>query len=534
MKYQINNRIRWLITAVFFLLSCFVVVWARRVALSNISGNALLEMVDSLTKGNKARQVVTAEILFISGRMIAQTAFKESSHIIKAAWAFPIAVILWTVESLTLLLIGIPYNRISMGLFYFAVLLTVAVRAKDEIKQIDMQDLIRECIVFLGLSFIFSSGVLPTYMSSDSYYYVMQYGQILAKAHSLSFDTAGAFMTWTGITPAILSSLAAFCSFETIIVLFYHMMCSMMICFCYSVYDEVKQDRKESEALFIAVLSTVCLMIIPSFELLSSWIISNAYCMFFLFFFMQGSYTYANKGKGNKGILLIVSGMGVCLALSRAEMCVTMAVLIYIASCLDMNRREMLFLSVPMAISQILFLIRLDWQMTSSGKGVFDNMLTPAIQAVMVAAVIGIIIYVCFMDRQFFRFLHDKMKWVVFAVLPAACVGICAPNPEKWGTSIKATWYNLTTQFWGLTPLLILILAVLVLIFVRKLNFQLMFSFGYIFASFLICLARKQPLRDGFGDSCNRVLISALPVVLFALLSTLFTCKSNRIEKSSI
>lgn len=524
MKSRNDNRIRWCITACFLAVSCLILIVSRRIAVSNINGNALFELVSSLTEGNKIRQIIAAEVLFIAGRLITETILHKESSSVKVVWAFPVAVIAWTAESLFLLLTGIPFSSVTMALLFIVILICIVARGWKNIIQSDKQEFVRECLIFLSLSIIFSAGVLPTFMSSDSYYYVMQYGEILAKVHALTFDTAGAFMTWTGITPALLSSLAAFCGFETIITFFYHLVCSMLLCFGISLYDSasgVTADKKRS--VFMAALATGCLIIVPSFELLASWIISNTYCMVFSFFLMQGLYMYAMGENRSPEILIMLSAIVTCLTLSRAELCVTMAVIIFIATYLKFSKKEMLVLSVPMAAAQILFLLRLDIQMSHSRKAVYDNMLTPQVQTIMVVAVLGAVIYCVFMDKQPFRFLHDRMKWMIFAVLPASCIGICAVNPDKWLTSIRATWYNLATQFWGLFPLFVLILAVLILIIVRRMNFHLMYAFGYLFAGFLICLARKQPLRDGFGDSCNRVFMSAIPIILYALFVTLMT-----------
>ena len=81
------------------------------------------------------------------------------------------------------------------------------------------------------LSTIFCTGIIPTVMSSDSYYYVMQYGEVVAKVGSLNFDTAGATMTWTGVSSALISSLAYFCGFETITVIHNLLIISIFICF---------------------------------------------------------------------------------------------------------------------------------------------------------------------------------------------------------------------------------------------------------------------------------------------------------------
>ena len=61
---------------------------------------------------------------------------------------------------------------------------------------------------------------------------------------------------------------------------------------------------------------------------------------------------------------------------------------------LPLTQREMLTLSVPMMVVQLLYLIELNYQQAISVKNVYDStMLTPAIQAIITAETVGCVIY---------------------------------------------------------------------------------------------------------------------------------------------
>lgn len=101
---------------------------------------------------------------------------------------------------------------------------------------------------------------------------------------------------------------------------------------------------------------------------------------------------------------------------------------------------------------------------------------------------------------------------------------------QKFITSIKSMWFNLTTQYWGIIPIMFLVL-ILFIISKKENNYWLVFSAGYVLVNLALCLGRKQPLRNGYGDSCNRVLMSAVPIVFFALtysFSKIILLKKNK------
>lgn len=526
---------KWMMPLFGLLVAIAELLYTSHIASKNIEANGLFLLTDAITTGYRGKQIFVSVVLFVAGFLAAQAIFISQTDAMKAVWALPISIATWCACSIIVLLCRLPYVRVLMFVITAMVLCTLVYIRREYVKKINLTALCRGTIWCAALSIFFSTGITPTLMSSDSYYYVMQYGEVIARVGELSFDTAGSTMTWTGVSSALISSLAVFCGFETITVIHYLLVVSLIGCFFLTMRAQVvKLDISKRYANTVASIFTVCLIVVPAFELLSSWIISNAYCMVYIFFLMIGIKMYTEEERENKILLVLLSTITCWLAMSRAEMSVCVAFVICIMSILPLTRRDMFVLSVPTMLAQLLFLIELDLQQAISSKSVYDSMLTPSIQAIMVVATVGAVTYSAFIDSKAFAFIRSSISIIVFLVLPIACALIYFIDKDKYITSIKSIIYNFRTQYWGLLPIMVVILYV-VLIFHKKLNYWMVYSTGYLLINLAMCLGRKQALRDGYGDSCNRIMMSAIPIVLFAMISSVLeivsTYNNQSIEK---
>ena len=115
-------------------------------------------------------------------------------------------------------------------------------------------------------------------------------------------------MTWTGVSSALISSLAYFCGFETITVIHNLLVISMLICFYLMMKKQISNlGARENQAIVGAGIFTVMLIVIPAFELLSFWVISNTYCMVYIFLLMIGMNLYTTDERENKALLILLS-----------------------------------------------------------------------------------------------------------------------------------------------------------------------------------------------------------------------------------
>lgn len=98
---------------------------------------------------------------------------------------------------------------------------------REEYRHLKWINILGVLSVVVSISILAASGFFAIFTSSDSYYFVMQYGELIAKAGRLSSDIVGTYMTWTGIMPALSSAFATMWGFENIYAMHYLLIYSM-------------------------------------------------------------------------------------------------------------------------------------------------------------------------------------------------------------------------------------------------------------------------------------------------------------------
>ena len=530
---RVINIVKWIGPICFIILAVGVNDWCRHIASETVESNKLIQLAEALTEGYRIRQILASIGLYLIGYITVYCTIGRAHHIYACIWAVPVSVTIWSVSGMMLLLLGIPYCRLSAVFTFVSLASILCGKRLKSIRYGNWKAMTRSVLWVIGICIVIATGILPIQMSSDSYYYLMQYGEIVAKTGLLSFDTTGAMMTWTGLSAALLSSFASLMGFETITVIHWGMVISLIGAVYVEIYQFLSgcmQDRKK--VVTYTLLFTLTMVLMPPFLLLSSWVISNTYCMCLFYFLMVGLKKYKEQENMNAGCLTVLSLMMVWLCMSRAETCVCVASVVFLVGMIGFSQKEMLFLSVPAAVFQTLFFFRLILQQTASNRSVYDSMYTKPVIVVMLIAVWGAVLYSSLIEMQWFGWLKKKMPLFITIGLPILCVLIFLMDSGKFLVGMDSIRYNILNEFWSASPFLIGILVFLYILFCRKLNFYIMFAYMYIFLNLALCLGRKQPLRYGYGDSCNRILISAIPIVYYALIYSLIKVREERYEKN--
>ena len=103
-----------------------------------------------------------------------------------------------------------------------------------------------------------------------------------------------------------------FCGFETITVIHNLLIISMLYLLLFNDEKQISNlgsQRKPGNSR--GRCFTVMLIVIPAFELLSFWAISNTYCMVYIFLLMIGMNLYTTGERENKALLMLIS-MVIC------------------------------------------------------------------------------------------------------------------------------------------------------------------------------------------------------------------------------
>lgn len=523
-----KNKKLFLVALLVFIISLVIFGGYRKDVLSTAGDDALVELAYKLSSGNAVRQIIVNTVLGIYGYIFVSLAVNNLTFIEKIILSFPIAIALWCCMSMILLFSGIAYNKItsiSCLVFTYAVICYITRKDVSLLKICLNFESLSVAVLFLALSIIFTSGILPDFKSFDSYYYIMQYGEILGNNAKLSYDIAGSFMVWVGIVPALISSMATMFGYETIQATHYMLLMSMFLTMGYYFYKKVAVNIFDSKKIIIAstIGMIILLCIFPPIALMSSWVISNTYYMVYLvifaFLIKKLDDNYESK-IGTKGLSVFIDLILIWMSMSRAEGCVVACVIIVSVSCLkNIKKWDMLLWSVSISMFQVIYLTKLFVEQKNSQSTVVGSLVTGQVAIIMCLALAATCLYSALIDKGIFRIIRENVTVWVLGVL---IVGISVSAIMKFDlfvNNIDCVVYNLSTQFWNFTPLLIIILTLFVLFACRmKINYIGLVVSSFVLANFLICMFRPQPLRYGYGDSYNRILMSSIPIWIMAIM----------------
>ncbi len=545
-KSKIYQIIKVVLGAVFFAVSIMLFCLYRQANIE--TGNELFAMADSLTEGFAVRQVAFNGIVFTCGyvmcRGIANWLTKVESFFLSPVVSTSVIGSIIMFMAFT----GVPINTVTVSvilLFVFGLTLFLCIRSQKTswITFFDT-DLVLVLFLFFGLSTVFTSGIMPNFMSHDSYYYIMQYGEIIGQTGHLTFDSAGTFMTWTGVSPATMSTLAVLYGFETILANHYLLIFAMLCMMAYSMYKLCVNQYSMGKivSVVIAVVTGIVIYMLPPVMLLSSWVISNSYNMVWfvaLVYLIERLDTHNAveddiSMNGQLGITWIISMMLVWMAMSRAEGIVLVCMMIVAFTGLrNLSKRQYLFFTGFCGLFQIVFLLKLFFEQKNSQVSVEGTQITRFVAAVMVLAIVAVCLYVVLMDKGIFAIIRR----CIGVLLPISlCVGIACSaimKHELLLNNLNCTVYNITTQFWYYIPALLGILSICLMICNKmKLNFVSLMLIDIVLSNFLITMFRFNPLRLGYGDSFNRLLMSIVPLWIFALTTGLYQNTNKETEEN--
>ena len=528
-----RENIEWLFPILSLFVSIIVAIIVNIHSGKSVSSDEVYVMVERMTTGYQIKQIASVSLLFLFGFIVSFVLWGDESIVKVVSWSLPIAVVLWCTSSLGLLLLSIPYNIYTALLSLVLISTALCFSNFDKLKKIKSFRNIRALLCVLSLIVLISSGIraFPIFLSADSYYCVMQYGEVIAKTGSLLYETSGMNMSSTGTSFALLSSFSTLFGYETITVTHWGLILSLLLGISHETYASMLKSHSAKKAHVYAVVVSLLLAFMPPFMILSTWVISNTYCMVLLFFLMTGVYQYSLQSRENDCLILVMALFVVCIGMGRAEMPVCMAALIVSFGTIVSSRRGMLILSVPVAVYESAFLGRLVIQRRSSNEIVDMNFYPRWVILALLFAVWATVLYALLLKTKAEVLLNKYISRVFIIILPILCCLTVLKGKESFLINIGSIWYNLNNAYWGTVPILLAILAIIYALIFRKVSFYLLFSYVYLFMNLLTCLGKDSLLRNGVGDSCNRMLVSALPILYFSFVEGIGTQCNVKIQE---
>lgn len=492
---------------------------------------ALNQAIKEITKSYRLYQIVATVIMYTVGFFVVFPLCDEIGGEWSYLLALPIGNALWGTLSSFVLFVNIPYNKSVMCLLAAFIILSLFLKFRRRYKKIEWRKVFTCNIIVISIAFMASSGLFAIFTSSDSYYFVMQYGELIAKHGKLSSDIVGTYMTWTGITPALTSAYATMWGFENIYAIHYLMIFSMYGFIILAVYKEAIEHCGKKKAIVLSVMAIVTVGIVPGLSYLSMWIIGNAYFMVYIVFLVLLPIV-AKENLGYKTLTLMALMM-IWLALCRQETGLVVCFIIICFSALGLQRKQMLFLYLPVFIFQLLFFTKIIYEYLQGARQADERLLTFAIMLIILMAFILTACYIGVYNWKILYYIRKHVTFFGLATLLIACIILGVLDIDKFTNNLDSVVHNMADWYWKYIPLTVFLLEILKTYFKCRNKYYDLVIWGFVLCNFAICMGRPQYLRLGIGDSYNRICMSIVPLYIVTTILT-FVRNLQMIDHESI
>ncbi|MBR1524570.1 MAG: hypothetical protein IJ641_08980 [Lachnospiraceae bacterium] len=522
----------------------------------------LSQLVEGLSDGYLAAQAAVITMLFVTGLLFTRASMSRisGSEIWAMLLAFPAGLAMFAVSGYMMLCLGIPFNTWSV---MTAVLLETGVslyiiyrrnrlvdinnnslKASGTEQRPDSSDVVDingdKRIVFLYLTsfavvfviaFMLTANPFKIVVDNDSFFYFSAYpNAIVSEGRYIRYFDV--FLTDAAPIGSIVQTLPYLFGFSETFGIQYFLDLDFILIFLYALYSELTDFMGKREAVICSMAAVLFLITSSAYLTTAKWIMAGVYFMSYYFITAYIGYMFSKKQTTERAYVLL-GMMIVMTSMLRHEGVMLSVVLILTLSALAGYKGRELALSciLPMLIASVLYYIRvfviLDvhplYAFLTSEKAIF-----------MVAVMLICFIYLLFIRDRLPGRLITGTSVILPVVIILANMALFLLRGKRYLGNLYMFYLNLRIGAgWGYFGYIALFTVILLVIraFIRKETYILFFDslmVSYVFAVLLVAFGRGDSLRKGVGDSGNRVMLTAVPLIVFAIVLRVFIKPKDR------
>ncbi len=474
-------------------------------------------------------QVILIFGLFLYGYTILGTLAPSQSTLRKGLFAFPTALAVFSLVAFLLILTGIPYRPVVVIITCLLALILIRgaglllLPDQERKRMLKGADLItKQALIVYALAFaaalIACCGLLRVAVSNDSMFNYSFYPRMIVHFGGLrpNFNT---FLTDVGQGAAMINTLPFLFGFQETFGIQHMLNFSFLGIFFASVYSLLPARSRLQRTLF-ASLGTLLLASCLPYLLLSKWILSNDYfgVWMFLCILLSVENGGGEDGKERYSEQILLSILLCALSIIRIEGGVYALLLILCISTLKYeNGRLACGMLLPVMLLQGLYAFRIFVAMKIIAPYRFLTEEKALLILSLMAA--GFVFLSCVRERLFLKLQKHTGILIIVGMIGVNLL-LCASDPGMYLENLRAFAENIAHKGgWGFFPATILVLYALSLNRSFRFNFLDLCGFSYLLYAFAVCFMREGGMQAYAGDSGNRVLLQAVPLVLFAALN---------------
>lgn len=462
------------------------------------------------------RQTAVILGLFLYG-FLCRIVLRRNNPVIRDFFlAFPFGISMYCLSGFLLLITGIPFRVDTiccLMLLFFVIMLLLGTKRPYGFQTMPWYFTLSVVIGVFVLACFCTSGLLSVSVSNDSLYYYSMYGKALVHygMYRPQFDV---FLTDVGQGAAIIGALPHLFGFNETFGIQHFFNLSFLGYFGYALFNETRQAGNRRAFIFTA-LSILTLLVSMPYVIVSKWVMANVYFMETLFMTVYLAYELV-RDEREREILFDLSVFITVLSLLRMEGTIMVLMILLCMSLLDFTNKELFVQGLlPMSVLGIAYDIYIFLIIKVSAPYTF---LTKGKALIQIAGMCAVGIYFVWVRNKRFKFISEHLKLWLISGLVLVNGALFVRNPGVFIGNMKAFLGNLFGQSgWGIFPVFMLALLVLTFEWPVKLHYFDVLSLGYLLVTLAVCFAREGVLREGVGDSGNRVLLQIVPLLLFTV-----------------
>ena len=447
-------------------------------------------------------QVITILLLVIYGVVFVGIIRGKSLSIADYILAYPLSLLAYSISGYFLLSAGIKFNKYSVIITMALFLIITAVFFR---KRINIKSLInKNTLIYIALAVILTlvsvSGIVPVSATNDSMYFFSEYPRALVHYEKIG-SILDNFLTDASQGIAIIATLPFFYGFDEIFGVQTLLNINFLAFFAYAVqsYASTRLDKKNTYV--ITFVSIVMLVTSMPFVLMSRWFMANAFFMEYMAVILYFSYEFSLKEETDRADLLVLAVLITGLSIMMLKF---------------KSKDIALYFLSPVLILQSLYLYRISIKITLHTKIQF---MTKEKAVVLIAFLIIIMLYALLIRNRLPEKLEKNYGYLLVLSLISVNLVILVYDRSGYIINLKAFIFNmLKNSGWGLFVPFVIGVFILIPKKSIKINYFDISVVCYILITIIAGWARGDNLYESFGDSGNRIMIQAVPVILFALI----------------
>ncbi|MCR5651469.1 MAG: hypothetical protein K6F86_09845 [Lachnospiraceae bacterium] len=489
--------------------------------------NRLLSTVSS---GYYVSQVLTIVFLCALGYVLIWAFCAKTDRIRTVLLSFPAGLSFYCVVIYTMLVINIRISVPGLILTALSVFISAAAglslyRKKrsgvylPDPKAFNKKDLLILTAGSTVLACIAASGLLSVGLDNDSYYYFSTYPQMIIHNGCLKYEF-DVLLTDVGPVAAVINTLPFVFGFSNTYGIQHFLNFTFLIIFSYILFFELKE--KELSVRIRGVISgtaAVFLATCPAYLTTAKWIMAGDY--FMVFFFLLAYFGYRDTKDKEIDMAPVLALFAFMVTMVRQEGPVMIAFLSVCFCILEVKGRRIALLYIlPAFLAAGLYYLRIFVFINVRPLYAFlTRQKAVLILAMLLAAGMGVLT----VKTKVFEGIQKKLKLFIILGVILLNLAMLAVNSERYLTNLYMFFMNVRLRngwgYFGFVFFIFIVLSVLYAVIQKdkEISFFDVLMIGYILISVCAAWGRGDHLRLGTGDSGNRVMLTSVPVIVFAM-----------------